>query len=703
MKNLYLLITLIVMITMNSCNQNEKKEQDTRVNPLLETFNTPFGVPPFDQIVTADYIPAFEEAMLIHNEEIAAITEQTETPTFENTLEPMAYSGELLGRTAGIFFGQMSANTNPELQKLAEEISPKLSEHSDNISLNPELFKRVKAVYDSPEKANLTQEQAFLLENIYKGFVRSGANLSPEQKITLMDINQKLSTSTLKFDQHVLDENNSFKLIIENKADLAGLPESVINMAAQTADESGMTGKWVFTTQKPSMIPFLQYADNRDLREKIYKAYLNRGNNNNELDNKTLLSEIINLRIQKAQLLGYPTYSDFVLEERMAKNPANVMSLLTQVWDAALPVAQKEVEQMQQIINQENGNFKLQSWDWWYYAEKLRKQKYDLDDSELRPYFKLENVRDGAFTVINKLYGLTFNAIENIPLPHPDAQAYEVTDRDGSYLGVMYMDFFPRESKQGGAWQGEYRVHQVLPDGEEIHPVVTVVYNFTRPSGDMPSLINFDEVETLFHELGHALDGLFAKNTYPVTFIPTDFVELPSQILEHWSTEREVLKMYAVHYQTGEPIPDALIEKINNSRYFNQGFNNVEYLAASLLDISYHTLSDTGAIDIEKFEANYLNQLGLIEEIEPRYRSTYFTHIIGGYESGYYSYLWSAVLDNDAYEAFQEKGIFDQETADSFRKNILAKSGTSDHEQLYRDFKGKDPSVDALLKNRGLK
>lgn len=703
MKNSYLLITLIVMITMASCNQNEKKEQDSRTNPLLETFNTPFGVPPFDQIVAGDYIPAFEEAMLIHNEEIAAITDQTEAPTFENTLEPMAYSGELLGRTAGIFFGQMSANTNPELQKIAEEISPKLSEHSDNISLNPELFKRVKAVYDNPEKANLTQQQAFLLENVYKGFVRSGANLSPEQKTELMDINQKLSSATLKFDQHVLDENNSFKLVIDNKADLAGLPESVINMAAQTADESGMTGKWVFTTQKPSMIPFLQYADNRDLREKIYKAYLNRGNNNNELDNKALLSEIINLRIRKAQLLGYPTYSDYVLEERMAKNPANVMSLLTQVWDAAIPVANKEVTQMQQIIDNEGGKFKLQSWDWWYYAEKLRKQKYDLDDSELRPYFKLENVRDGAFTVINKLYGLTFSAIENIPLPHPDAQAYEVTDRDGSYLGVMYMDFFPRESKQGGAWQGEYRVHQILPNGEEIHPVVTVVYNFTRPSGDMPSLINFDEVETLFHELGHALDGLFAKNTYPVTFIPTDFVELPSQILEHWATEREVLKMYAVHYQTGEPIPDALIEKINNSRYFNQGFNNVEYLAASLLDISYHTLSDTGAIDIEKFEANYLNQLGLIEEIEPRYRSTYFTHIIGGYESGYYSYLWSAVLDNDAYEAFEEHGIFDQETADSFRKNILAKSGTSDHEQLYRDFRGKDPSVEALLKNRGLK
>lgn len=691
------------MMSLGSCNQMEQKKDVVRNNPLLEKFDTPFGVPPFGEIQLQDYLPAFQVAMEEQNAEIEAIVNQPEAPDFYNTLEAMAYSGELLDQVAAIFFGQLSANTSTEMQDLAEEISPLLSEHSDNISLNPGLFRRVKAVYDQQDKSQLSDEQEFLLENVYKDFVRSGANLPAEQQTELKDINQQLSTLTLKFDQHVLDENNAFQLVIDNEADLAGLPASVVQMAAQQATEAGEAGKWVFTLQKPSMIPFLQYADNRELRQQLYQAYLNRGNHDNELDNKKLLSDIINLRIRKAHLLGYPTYADYVLEERMAKTPDNVMKFLNQVWEAALPVAQGEVAQMQEIIDAEGGGFKLQSWDWWYYAEKLRKQKYDLDDSELRPYFKLENVRDGAFMVINKLYGITFKPLNDLPVPHPDAQAYEVIDNDGSCLGIMYMDFFPRESKQGGAWQGEYRVHQVLPDGEEVKPVITVVYNFTRPSGDLPSLINFDEVETLFHELGHALDGLFAKNVYPETFIPTDFVELPSQILEHWATEPEVLKAYAIHYQTGDTIPDVLIEKINNSRFFNQGFNNVEYLAASLLDLSYHQLIDTGAIDIEVFEANYLNDLGLIDEIEPRYRSTYFTHIIGGYESGYYSYLWSAVLDHDAFEAFREHGLFDQATANSFRENILAKSGTSDHEQLYRDFRGKDPSVEALLKNRGLK
>jgi len=691
------------MMSLGSCNQMEQKKDVVRNNPLLEKFDTPFGVPPFGEIQLQDYLPAFQVAMEEQNAEIKAIVNQPEAPDFYNTLEAMAYSGELLDQVAAIFFGQLSANTSTEMQDLAEEISPLLSEHSDNISLNPGLFKRVKAVYDQQDKSQLSDEQEFLLENVYKDFVRSGANLPAEQQTELKDINQQLSMLTLKFDQHVLDENNAFQLVIDNEADLSGLPASVVQMAAQQAAEAGEAGKWVFTLQKPSMIPFLQYADNRELRQQLYQAYLNRGNHDNELDNKKLLSDIINLRIRKAHLLGYPTYADYVLEERMAKTPDNVMKFLNQVWEAALPVAQEEVAQMQEIIDTEGGGFKLQSWDWWYYAEKLRKQKYDLDDSELRPYFKLENVRDGAFMVINKLYGITFKPLNDLPLPHPDAQAYEVIDNDGSCLGIMYMDFFPRESKQGGAWQGEYRVHQVLPDGEEVKPVITVVYNFTRPSGDLPSLINFDEVETLFHELGHALDGLFAKNVYPETFIPTDFVELPSQILEHWATEPEVLKAYAIHYQTGDTIPDLLIEKINNSRFFNQGFNNVEYLAASLLDLSYHQLTDTGAIDIGVFEANYLNDLGLIDEIEPRYRSTYFTHIIGGYESGYYSYLWSAVLDHDAFEAFREHGLFDQATANSFRENILAKSGTSDHEQLYRDFRGKDPSVEALLKNRGLK
>lgn len=691
------------MMSLGSCNQMEQKKDVVRNNPLLEKFDTPFGVPPFGEIQLQDYLPAFQVAMEEQNAEIEAIVNQPEAPDFYNTLEAMAYSGELLDQVAAIFFGQLSANTSTEMQDLAEEISPLLSEHSDNISLNPGLFKRVKAVYDQQDKSQLSDEQEFLLENVYKDFVRSGANLPAEQQTELKDINQQLSMLTLKFDQHVLDENNAFQLVIDNEAHLAGLPASVVQMAAQQATEAGEAGKWVFTLQKPSMIPFLQYADNRELRQQLYQAYLNRGNHDNELDNKKLLSDIINLRIRKAHLLGYPTYADYVLEERMAKTPDNVMKFLNQVWEAALPVAQEEVAQMQEIIDTEGGGFKLQSWDWWYYAEKLRKQKYDLDDSELRPYFKLENVCDGAFMVINKLYGITFKPLNDLPLPHPDAQAYEVIDNDGSCLGIMYMDFFPRESKQGGAWQGEYRVHQVLPDGEEVKPVITVVYNFTRPSGDLPSLINFDEVETLFHELGHALDGLFAENVYPETFIPTDFVELPSQILEHWATEPEVLRAYAIHYQTGDTIPDVLIEKINNSRFFNQGFNNVEYLAASLLDLSYHQLTDTGAIDIGVFEANYLNDLGLIDEIEPRYRSTYFTHIIGGYESGYYSYLWSAVLDHDAFEAFREHGLYDQATANSFRENILAKSGTSDHEQLYRDFRGKEPSVEALLKNRGLK
>jgi len=703
MKKLYFLTTILIMMSLGSCNQMEQKKDVVRNNPLLEKFDTPFGVPPFGEIQLQDYLPAFQVAMEEQNAEIEAIVNQPEAPDFYNTLEAMAYSGELLDQVAAIFFGQLSANTSTEMQDLAEEISPLLSEHSDNISLNPGLFKRVKAVYDQQDKSQLSDEQEFLLENVYKDFVRSGANLPAEQQTELKDINQQLSMLTLKFDQHVLDENNAFQLVIDNEAHLAGLPASVVQMAAQQATEAGEAGKWVFTLQKPSMIPFLQYADNRELRQQLYQAYLNRGNHDNELDNKKLLSDIINLRIRKAHLLGYPTYADYVLEERMAKTPDNVMKFLNQVWEAALPVAQEEVAQMQEIIDTEGGGFKLQSWDWWYYAEKLRKQKYDLDDSELRPYFKLENVCDGAFMVINKLYGITFKPLNDLPLPHPDAQAYEVIDNDGSCLGIMYMDFFPRESKQGGAWQGEYRVHQVLPDGEEVKPVITVVYNFTRPSGDLPSLINFDEVETLFHELGHALDGLFAENVYPETFIPTDFVELPSQILEHWATEPEVLRAYAIHYQTGDTIPDVLIEKINNSRFFNQGFNNVEYLAASLLDLSYHQLTDTGAIDIGVFEANYLNDLGLIDEIEPRYRSTYFTHIIGGYESGYYSYLWSAVLDHDAFEAFREHGLYDQATANSFRENILAKSGTSDHEQLYRDFRGKEPSVEALLKNRGLK
>ncbi len=673
------------------------------INPLLQEWNTPFNVPPFSAIRPADYVPAFNKAMEEHNNEINAIINNPDKPDFDNTIGALAYSGQLLSKVSSVFYGQLGANTNDELQKVAMEISPMLSKHGDEISMNPELFKRIKAVYNKRKNLKLTPEQNFLLENTYQGFVRNGANLPEKEQEELKKINSELSVLSLTFEQNVLAETNNFKLIISNEADLAGLPKPVIEEAAQAAKTDSMDGKWIFTTQKPSMIPFLQFAENRLLREELYTAYLNRANNNNKYDNKNILEKIVALRLKKANLLGFDQYADYRLQNRMAKNAKNVYNLLGQVWEAALPVAKQEVAEMQKIIDKEGGNFKLASWDWWYYAEKIRKQKYDLDDSEIRPYFKLENVRDGAFEVFNKLYGITFTPIKDIPKPHPDAQAFEVKEADGSHIGVLYMDFYPRASKQSGAWQGEYRSHFVTQKGKNINPVITVVYNFTKPGTDTPSLLSFDEVETLFHELGHAMDALFAKNVYPSTSIPSDFVELPSQMMEHWATEPEVLKMYAKNYKTGEPIPDKLIKKIHNSSYFNQGFMNVEYLAASYLDMDYHTITKPLDVGINEFEKNAMNKIGLIPEIEPRYRSTYFMHITGGYDAGYYSYLWAAVLDNDAFAYFKETGIFNKETAAKFRKYILEIDGTQDPAELYRKFRGRDASVEPLLENRGLK
>ncbi len=695
----YLLILLSIGLIMGACS-NQKEEKGG--NPFFKEYKTPFKVPPFDKIENKHFIPAFEKAMEEHNSEIDAIVNNPEDPTFENTIGEMVYSGKLMDKVSYAFYGLRSANTNDELQEIAREISPKLSAHRDEIKLNPGLFKRIKEVYKKREELDLTSEQSFLLEDLYKNFVRNGANLNEEDKKQLKEINQKLSSITLEFGQNELKETNKFEMVIEDEKNLAGLPESVVQTAAETAADRGYEGKWVFTTHKPSMIPFLQYAENRDLREKLYKAYLNRGNNDNEYDNKEILSDIVKYRVKKAHLLGYETYADYALETRMAKKPGNVMDLLNEVWDAALPVAKEERKQMQQIINEEGKDFELKSWDWWYYAEKLRKQKYDLDDSELRPYFKLENVYQGAFDVANKLYGITFDEIKDIPKPHPDAHAFEVKEADGELVGLLYMDFHPRESKRGGAWCGSYRTHKVSQDGKEIKPVKTVVTNFTTPTENKPALLSLDEVETLFHEFGHALDGLFAENKYPRTSIPRDFVELPSQIMEHWSTHPKVMKEYAVHYETGETIPDELIKKIEKSSYFNQGFANVEYLAASFLDMAYHTIEKPKDLNVMKFEKNYLEELGLIPEIEPRYHSTYFGHITGGYAAGYYSYLWSAVLDNDAFEAFEKNGIYDKETAEKFR-HLLAKDGTTNSMELYVKFRGRKPEIDALLENRGLK
>jgi peptidyl-dipeptidase Dcp len=691
------IIMMTAIVAVVSCT-TEKKEP---VNPFFTEWQTPFGVPPFDKIKNEDYMPAADSAIALARAEINAIAASTEAPTFKNTIAAYDRGGQMLNKVASVFYSQTSANTNDTLETLQSELAPKMAAFNDEVLLNAALFQRIKAVYDNRANENLNDEEMFLLENLYKDFVRNGALLNAADQETLKKLNQEISKLVVKFSQNVLAETNDFKLVIDNEADLAGLPETVITSAAEMAKGDSLEGKWVFTTQKPSMIPFLQYADNRDLRKKLYDAYLNRGNNHNEYDNNQVLADLVRLRADRAKLLGYKTHAAMNLENRMAKTPENVLNLLDNLLGRALPVAGRERDEMQKIIDSEGGKFKLEPHDWWYYAEKLRKSKYDLDENELRPYFSLDNARDGVFSVANKLYGITFTRIENIPLPHPDAQAFEVKEADGSHLGVLYMDFFPRESKRQGAWCGDYRAHKVL-DGKVITPVVTIVGNFTPPAGDEPALLSLDDVNTLFHEFGHGLQGLFSTNTYSNTTTARDIVELPSQIMEHWATNPEVLKMYAKHYKTGEVMPDALIEKIKNSTFFNTGFDNVEIMAASLLDMAYYSLEAPVNVDVQKFEKETMKKIGLIPEIEPRYRSTYFLHMISGYDAGYYVYTWAAVLDNDAFEAFKEKGIFDKATATSFRKNILEKMGTMDAEQMYINFRGREPKIDALLINRGL-
>lgn len=684
-------------MSLHSC-KNEK--QVDKSNPFFSEFETPFNVPDFDKIKAKHYMPAFEKGMADGRIEIDKIVKDSQKPTFENTIAALDRAGELLSNVSAVFFAQASANTSDSLQKIEVEISPKLASFNDEIKLNPDLFKKVKYVYDNQAEFKLDSVQKFLLENLYKGFIRNGANLNKQDQDSLKKLNQRISILAVRFSQNILNETNDYKLFVD-KSGIEGLPESVVSSAADAAKAAGEEGQWLFTTQKPSIFPFLTYSTNRELRKELFHAYTNRGNNGNESDNNKLFAELVALRAAHAKILGYRSHADYVLEPRMAKNPENVFNLLNSLWEKAIPVAKNEVKEMQAIIDKEGGKFKLEPSDWWYYAEKLRKQKYDLNDAELRPYFKLNNVIDGVLKCSNKLFGITFLPLPNIPLPHPDARAFEVKDKDGSHLGVLYMDFHPRESKRQGAWCGSYRSHHVK-DGKEIFPVVTTVFNFTTSNGDTPALLDLDEVSTLFHEFGHALDGLFNKNPYNSSYIAWDFVELPSQLNEHWATEPEVLKMYAKNYKTGEPIPDELIKKITSSGYFNQGFANVEVLAASMLDMAYHTLQAPVNIDVQDFEKEYFTKIGLIPEIVSRYRTTYFGHIADGYDAGYYSYKWAAVLDNDAFEAFREKGIFDQATALSYRKNILEKNGTMDAMQMFVNFRGREPKIEPLLKNTGL-
>ena len=697
MKRILFVLTLI-MTTLNTtfCSKQVQKEG----NPLLNEFATPYGVPPFDKIEAEHYGPAFEYAMSLHNEEVAAILANNEEPTFANTILELDRSGMMLANISDLFGMMCAAMNSDEMQELQEEVMPKLAAHYDAISMNEELFNRIKVVYDKRNSTDLNAEQIRLVEKMYDGAVRQGALLNGEQKERLQKINEELSLLTVKFDNNLLAETNDFKLELSGK-ECKELPKAVRDAAQEGNDD-----KFIFTLHKPSLIPFLTYSQNRELREKIYKAYLNRGNNENKHDNKAIINDMIRLRIEKANLLGYKSYADYVTSEQMAGSPKAVYELLEGIFTQANEKAKEELAEMNTMFKRDHSgeSDKFASWDWWYYAEKVRKQKYNLNEEMTSPYFALDNVRQGAFNLANRLYGLTFRPIV-VPQYHNEASAYEVLDTDGSHLGVLYFDFHPRASKSQGAWCGYFRRPSYDSNGKRIAPVVSIVCNFTRPSGNTPALLSIDEVTTLFHEFGHALHFLFSDVPYNgLLDVEGDFVELPSQILENWALEEELLKTYALHYRNNTIINKSLIDKIHRSAQFNQGFMTTELLAAALVDLDIHSLTEYKELDVDAFEYNALyEKRGMISEIEPRYRLPYFAHIFaGGYSSGYYFYTWAEVLDKDAFAAFAETGdVFHRRTAQAFRK-LLSSGGKKDGMTLYREFRGAEPSREALLKARGL-
>lgn len=701
MKKIFLAAGLMAMLY--SCSTSNKNAEAN--NPFFSEYNTPYQVPDFDAIQLAHYMPAFEKGMAEQAQEIDAIIKNRAMPDFDNTIAALDESGKLLSKVSRVFFGLNGACTTKEMQELNQQIAPMLSKHYDDINLNPLLFDRVKQVWDRRADFNLDAAQAKLLEDTYKGFVQGGANLSAEDQEKLRALNSEISTLQLTFEQNVLKETNDYQLVIDNKEDLAGLPEGVIAAAATTAKENGQEGKWVFTLQNPSVMPFLQFADNRALREQIFNAYINRCNNGNDADNNEVIKKLVDLRLQKAKLMGANNYANYALEERMAKNDTNVYKLLDQLWPFAVAKANDEAKALQSAMNRSGVQGELKGWDWRYYNEKVMKEKFDLDENQIRPYLTLDNVTNGIFYVCNQLYGINFKAINDIPKPHKDAVAYECTDKDGSHLGILYMDFHPRASKRGGAWCGTYR-SQSYKDGEKVAPVVTIVCNFTSPTEGKPAMLSADEAETYFHEFGHALHNLFKDVPYTgVGGVPRDFVELPSQVMEHWAFEPSVLKVYAKHYETGEPMPDALIEKMQKSGTWGQGFATTEYLGASILDMDYHVMEEIPAdFSPAKFEQEQLAKRGILSQIPPRYRSTYFRHTMGGgYTAGYYSYIWAEVLDADAFQAFVETGdIFNKEVADKFRQNVLKPGGIDDAMVMYTNFRGAEPGITPLLKNRGL-
>jgi peptidyl-dipeptidase Dcp len=691
-KSVLFFILLVFMACQNS-------------NPLLTEQQTPFGVPAFDQIKVEHYMPAFEAAIQANQAEIDAIINNPAAPTFENTVEALDRTGELLDKVVGVFFNVLEADGNDEMNKIAEQVTPMLSALSDGIILNDKLFQRVKAVYEQKDDLNLNPEQMRLLTETYKQFAQNGANLPEDQKKRLMEINQELGLLSLQFGNNVVAETNAYQLFITDENELNGLPESAKAAAKEEATAAGRPDAWLFTPKRTSFTPVLQYCENRELRKELLMAYTTRGNHDNEFDNKDIIVKTMQLRVEKARLFGYSNPADYILADCMAHDAKTVDEFLQSVWEPSLEAAKKEAAELQKLLDKDLPGEKLQPWDWWYYTEKLRVEKYNLNEEELKPYFELSNVRKGAFQLATSLFGLQFEQLTDMPVYNPEVEVFKVTNADGSLVGILYTDYFPRAGKRPGAWMNNICNQFVDAQGVDHRPVIINVGNFNKPTQGNPSLLSMDDVETLFHEFGHALHGLMSKATYKSlagTNTPRDFVELPSQFMENYCYHPQIMKTYAFHYQTNEVMPDELIEKINRSNTFNQGFVMTELLSASILDMDYHKMTTTEAFDVNAFEAQSMEQMNMIPQIITRYRSTFYNHIFTtGYAAGYYSYTWSAVLDADAFAAFVETGdILNPEVAKKYRR-LLEQGGTRDAAELYQEFRGKNPDPKHLLLRNG--
>ncbi|MDD0854217.1 M3 family metallopeptidase [Halobacteriovorax sp. GB3] len=675
------------------------------MNPLLEKFDTPFGTIPFDKLKNEHFMPALDEAIKIAKEKIEAVKANTEEPTFENVILEMENSDLLLDSVTLAFFNLTSAETNDEMTEISKEFSPKLTAFGNDISLDEKLFEKVKAVYDKRETLGLNQEQATLLDKVYKSFSRNGALLSEDKKEKLREIDKELSTLGVQFSDNVLKETNEFVMFVENESDLEGLPEGVREAAAMEAKERGEEGKWAFTLQYPSYVPFIMYSSKRELREKMARAFGSKAFKGNERDNRDIVKRIASLRYERANLLGYNTHADFVLEERMAQKPENVFNLLNELKDKALDAGKEHMEDVKAYAKKIDGIEELKSWDYAFYFEKMKKEKFNIDDEMLKPYFKLENVIDGVFTVAKKLFGLTFEQRNDIPKYHEDVLTYEVKDKDGKHISVFYADFFPRAGKRGGAWMTLFR-EQRVDNGEDMRPHVSIVCNFTKPTETKPSLLTFNEVTTLFHEFGHALHGMLSKCTYKSiagTNVFWDFVELPSQVLENWAYEKECLDLFAKHYETGELIPTDLVQKLKDSSNYGEGRATLRQLGLGLLDLAWHAGNPSDVSDVDQFEKEATKEVALLSPVDGTNTSCSFGHIFaGGYSAGYYSYKWAEVLDADAFEYFKTNGIFNEEIAAKFHDNVLSRGGSEHPMELYKKFRGQEPSTDALLRRAGL-